>query len=127
MRLPRVRFTVRRMMILVAVASVMIFLLVEVFLRSPERQQVRRLIAHHEIRAGSWNFIADSSERESERQKECRRLVKWHEDRLKELRDGGLPENRFWWEDGDRMSRYEQELFGQFGGTGMVPIDYKAL
>lgn len=127
MRLPRVRLTVRRMTVAVVVIALVIWILSEAFVKAPARLHVQRLLSHHEVRSGGWRSIADSNRHEPERAKECLRLARWHEARVRELHDGGVPADRRWWDEGDRMTELEQDFFQAIGATGMAPVRYKAL
>jgi hypothetical protein len=126
MRLPRM--TTRRLMVAVAVASLAIWFVTDALVRSPERRHVRRMIAHHEMRAGAWEF-AGGSWADGERPgltKECQRLARWHRRRIREL-GGGLPKDERWWDEGDRTTKYEERFFGQIGASGMPSINYRAI
>jgi hypothetical protein len=127
MRWPRLRFTLQWLMFLVAVVSLAIWVMSDAVVKTPARQHAKKLIQHHEVRAGVWNFMADSSPQDAERFAECQRLVAWHLQRVRDLKNGGVPVDRRWWEEGDQTTRYEQGLFNRMGGTGMAPVSYIAL
>jgi hypothetical protein len=128
MRLPPVRITVGRLMILVAVVALPIWIVAERTVLAPERARQRRYMAHHEIRAGIWRGLAIVEyPRGTPQYEECTRLAAWHERRFWEIDNRGLPSSASWWEEGRRITRYEQEVFGRYGVTGIAPVQYDRL
>jgi hypothetical protein len=79
------------MMLAVAVAALAFWSLAEIYIRSPDRKYAHRLIAHHEMRAGVCEFMADQSRDDPDQLKEFRRLSGWHRDRIHQLRGDRVP------------------------------------
>jgi len=127
MRLRRVRFTTRGWMATVAVLAVLIGIVAEVFVRKPKLLHLNKVLAHHEIRAEAWGFVGDGYEPEEEPYNECRRLGKWHRERLRELNTYGIPSDESWWKEGARMTNYEEGYFKRIGATGLLPVNYESL
>jgi Tfp pilus assembly protein PilE len=90
MKLPRVRFTVRRLMVAVAAVGLLAWGAVEVLVRTPERARAQSLINHHDIRAQIWERWADNDATlGSPRQSEYQRLAAWHRGRRRQLQRFG--------------------------------------
>jgi hypothetical protein len=119
------RISVLRLMIAVAICGSLMWLTTEVLVRTPERQNVRALINHHDVRAQIWgSWASDRSPPGSDHHVECRQLADWHRGRIQDLSGMRLPSADWWWSEGDDMTARELRLFQQAGGTGLPDAGY---
>jgi hypothetical protein len=128
MGFPRARFRLRSMIAAVAAAGLLSWASTEITVRGPEREHVRDLIRHHQIRAKCWELWAEEYfPPGSAHHDEYKQLATWHRERIQDLTDLRMPTAEDWWRRGAEVAKQEMDLFRRTGGGWAAPGQVRKL